>query len=188
MADIVVETERLVLRRLGEGDALVQYRLLNSPTVMEHLGGPAELHEIEAKHARSMAQFAREGLGWMMMVEKASGECVGHCGLKTVDHALAKNPGDFETGWVVREDRWRRGYAFEAVNGILDWAFTRHRAPRVVAMTGERNVPSWRLMERLGMTRRADLDFDDPAYPPADRRTILYAIERAEWAELRARD
>ena len=130
MGDIVLETERLVLRKIDEGDAALQYRLLNTPAVMEHLGGVKELHEIEAKHARTMASFARDGFGFMLMVEKASGELVGHAGLKRVDHPKAPNLGDFEIGWLVREDRWRRGYAGEAMRAVIDWAFTRHRAPR----------------------------------------------------------
>lgn len=181
VAEIVLETARLVLRTMDEGDARLQYDLLNSPEVTDHLGGPRELHTIEASHERSRAAFARDGHGFMMMVEKASGEVVGYAGLKRVDTPLAKNPGDFETGWLVREDRWRRGYAFEAMQAILYWAFTRHQAPLVVAMTAERNEPSWRLMEKLGMERRKDLDFDDPDYPPQDNPTILYAITREQW-------
>ena len=39
MADIVIETDRLLLRRIEEGDAALQDRFLNTPAVMEHLGG-----------------------------------------------------------------------------------------------------------------------------------------------------
>lgn len=181
MGDIVLETPRLVLRRIDEGDAELQFRLLNSPEVMDHLGGPKELHEIEAKHAKTMACFAREGFGFMMMIEKASGELVGHCGMKRVDNPLASNCGDLEIGWLVRPDRWRRGYAAEAMHAVIDWAFTTHQAMQIVALTCQRNQPSWRLMEKLDMQRRKDLDFDDPAYAPQDNPTIQYMLMRAEW-------
>lgn len=181
MADIVAETERLILRTIEEGDAEVQYRLLNSPTLMARLGGPRELHEIEAKHAQTMQMQAQCGFGFLFLVEKASGEIVGHAGLKKVDNPLAANQGDHEIGWLIREDRWRRGYAEEAVRAIFDWAFTRVGAPLVVALTSELNEPSWRLMEKLGMERRPELDFDDPEYPPEDRRTIHYRMTRTQW-------
>ncbi len=189
MADIVAETERLVLRTIEEGDAAEQHRVLNTPAVMERLGGVKELHEIEAKHARSMALHASEGFSFLFMIEKAhngfsGGEMVGHCGLKRVDNPLAKNVGDHEIGWLVREDRWRMGYAEEAVRAVLDWAFERVGAPHVVALTSEANVASWKLMEKLGMERRRDLDFDDPAYPPEDRTTILYSLSAERWREL----
>ena len=121
MPDIVAETDRLVLRTIEPGDAARQFELLNTPAVMERLGGPKELHEIEAKHAKSMALYAREGFSFLFMIEKASGEVVGHCGMKRVDNPLAKNIGDHEVGWLVREDRWRRGYAEEAMRAVLDW-------------------------------------------------------------------
>lgn len=181
MADIIAETERLILRTIDDGDAAEQDRLLNTPTVMARLGGVKELHEIEAKHAKSRALYAQEGFSFLFMVEKATGEMVGHCGIKRVDNALARNIGDHEVGWLVREDRWRRGYAEEAMRAVLDWAFGRVNAPHVVALTSEINVASWKLMEKLGMVRRKDLDFDDPAYPPEDRTTILYSITKEQW-------
>ncbi len=189
MADIVAETDRLILRTIEDGDAALQHRLLNTPAVMARLGGVKELHEIETKHAKSRALYAQEGISFLMMIEKAhdgfpGGELVGHCGIKRVDNPLAHNPGDHEIGWLVREDRWRRGYAEEAMRAVLDWAFGRVGAPQVVALTSELNAPSWRLMEKLGMRRRPDLDFDDPAFPPEDRTTILYSLDAADWKAL----
>ncbi|MGI8943145.1 MAG: GNAT family N-acetyltransferase [Qipengyuania sp.] len=181
MADIIAETDRLVLRTIEDGDAELQFRLLNTPAVMDQLGGPKELHEIEAKHAKAMALYAREGFSFLMMIEKASRELVGHCGLKRVDHPAASNPGDFEIGWLVREDRWRRGYAFEAICAVIDWAFTRHQAPHLVALTGRRNEASWRMMEKLGMRRTPEFDFEDCDYPPEDRLTIVYRLDLADW-------
>ena len=181
MADIIAETDRLILRTIEEGDAARQDRLLNTPAVMARLGGVKELHEIEAKHAKAMAMYAREGFSFLFMVEKASGEMVGHCGIKRVDNPLAPNVGDHEIGWLVREDRWRRGYAEEAMRAILDWAFTRIQAPHVVALTSEANAGSWKLMQKLGMVRREDLDFADPAYPAEDNPTIQYSLTQEQW-------
>ena len=185
MADIVAETERLILRTIEEGDAAEQDRVLNTPAVMARLGGVKELHEIEAKHAKSMQLYAQEGFSFLFMIEKSTGEMVGHCGIKRVDNPLAKNPGEHEIGWLVREDRWRRGYAEEAVRAVIDWAFGRVGAPHVVALTSRVNTASWKLMEKLGMVRREDLDFDDPDYPPEDRTTILYSLDREEWEKSR---
>ncbi|MEM1132345.1 MAG: GNAT family N-acetyltransferase [Pseudomonadota bacterium] len=181
MAEIVLDTERLLLRRIEEGDAELQYRYLNSPAIMEHLGGVQELANIQAKHDKTMEYFSRHGFGFMFLIEKGSNELVGHAGLKRVDNTHARNQGDFEIGWLVREDRWRRGYAFEAVTAVIDWAFATHNAPHVVALTSERNTPSWRLMDKLGMERRRDLDFDDPAFPAADNPTIIYSLSRDHW-------
>lgn len=182
MPDIIAETDRLILRTMEDGDAHLQHRLLNTPAVMARLGGVKELHEIEAKHAKARATYAQERFSFLMMIEKETGELVGHCGIKRVDNPLAHNQGDHEIGWLVREDRWRRGYAEEAMRAVLVWAFIRIGAPHVVALTSQLNEPSWKLMEKLGMQRRPDLDFDDPAYSPEDRTTILYSLDAADWS------
>lgn len=183
MAEAVLETPRLLLRRIRPDDAAVQFQHLNSPELMRFLGGPKSLEEIAARHARTIALFDEQGFGFLMMIEKASGEAVGHCGIKRVDNALAHNLGDHEIGWIVREDRWRRGYASEAMRAVLGWAFDTHEAPHVVALTSMANAPSWKLMQKLGMTRAPELDFADPAYPPEENPTILHRLTRAKWRE-----
>ncbi|BDI59780.1 GNAT family N-acetyltransferase [Qipengyuania nanhaisediminis] len=185
MPEIIAETERLVLRTIDEKDAEEQYRLLNTEAVMAHLGGVKELHEIEAKHAKAMQSYAREGFSFLFMIEKASGEMVGHCGIKRVDNPLAPNVGTHEIGWLVREDRWRQGLAEEAMRAVLDWAFGRVGAPHVVALTSAANAASWKLMQKLGMERREDLDFDDPAFPSEDNPTIQYSLTAKQWKEHR---
>ncbi|MEM1195029.1 MAG: GNAT family N-acetyltransferase [Pseudomonadota bacterium] len=179
--EIVLETERLALRAIADGDAVVQDRVLNTPAVMAHLGGVKELHEIEAKHTKSMALFKLRGFSFLMVIERTSGELVGHAGLKLVDHPCAPNVGDHEIGWLLREDRWRRGYAYEAMVAVIDWAFGRVGAPYVVALTSARNVGSWKLMQKLAMERRQDLDFTDPAFPDSDNPVIQYALRREAW-------
>lgn len=174
----VLTTERLVLRQIGEDDLEEHMMLLNTPAVMEYLGGVQPREVIAAKHAASRASFAAHGFGFMLMVERATGEIVGHCGLRHVAHPLAPNPQDHEVGWLMREDRWRRGYAFEAMRAVIEWAFATHGTPRLVALTAAANVGSWRLMEKLGMERRPDLDFTDPAEPEP---IIQYALTRAAW-------
>lgn len=185
MTATVLTTDRLVLRQIGEDDLDPHMALLNTPAVMRHLGGVQPRAVISAKHAASRAGFAAEGFGFMIMEERATGEVVGHCGLRRVAHPLAPNPEDHEIGWLVREDRWRLGYAHEAMRAVVDWGFAAIGAEQIVALTCEANVGSWRLMEKLGMARRRDLDFIDPAMPPAQNPTIQYALTRAQWEALR---
>jgi len=185
MTAVVLTTERLLLRQIDKDDLDPHMALLNTPAVMRHLGGVQPRGVIAAKHAAARAGFAAEGFGFMMIEERATGELVGHCGLRRVAHPLAPNPHDHEIGWLVREDRWRMGYAHEAMRAVVDWAFDAIGAARIVALTVPANVGSWRLMEKLGMARRPDLDFTDPAMPPQQNPTIQYALTRAQWEATR---
>jgi len=181
MTSVVLETPRLLLRKVGEDDVDLHDRVLNTPTVMRHLGGVMTRENIVERHAKVRRMYEEEGFGFLFMIEKATGDLVGYAGLKRVDAAPARNRGDHEIGWVVREDRWRMGYAREAVEALIDWAFGPVGAPHIVALTSAVNEPSWRLMDKLGMERRPDLDFADPKYPPPNSPTIQYSLTRAQW-------
>lgn len=181
MDEAVLATPRLILRQIGAEDLDAHMELLNTPAVMRWLGGVQPRAVIAAKHRAAREGFAAEGFGFMMMEERATGEIVGHCGLRRIAHPLAPNQRDHEIGWLVREDRWRLGYAHEAMRAVLQWGFDVIGAPHIVALTCQPNMGSWRLMEKLGMRRREDLDFRDPADPET---IIQYAITREQWEAL----
>jgi RimJ/RimL family protein N-acetyltransferase len=51
----------------------------------------------------------------------------------------------------------------------------------VIALTVQNNTASWGLMLRLGMERRAELDFDNADFDPENPRIIAHAIARENW-------
>lgn len=88
--------------------------------------------------------------------------------------------GEIEIGWRLKRDAWGAGYAREAARASLDWGFGTLGAARVIALVATGNARSWGLMERLGMRRRADLDFDWDVVPEghALRPTLVYEALR----------
>ena len=113
---------------------------------------------------------------------------MGFCGLKRANAPGGESiAGEFEIGWRLREDAWGHGIAKEAATASLDLAFKRFGAARVVAITSLNNLRSQGLMIRLGMTRRADLDFVDERFP-ADSEVnpqIVFTIDAADWQAAR---
>jgi RimJ/RimL family protein N-acetyltransferase len=178
MAEIILETQRLILRTQAPGDQEQFLLHLNTPQVREHLCGPQEPHEIEAGFAKVAATRAQHGFGFMVVQHKESGDVIGNCGLKVIDDRIPSFEGSPEIGWSIRADYWRQGYAMEAASACIDWAFNRLDLPHILSLTSSRNIASWKMMEKLGMTRRADLDFHDPNWPACDNPTILYWIEK----------
>lgn len=183
MPDIIIETERLILRTLAAGDFDVWMKHMNTPAVREYLGGLEEAHDVEAAFARGEASQAKEGFSFWFVAKKECGKLIGICGLKRVDAQTAPEQmiGDMEIGWIIREDEWGKGYASEAASASLDYAFETLDAPHVVALTSESNLASWRMMEKLGMDRRTELEFEDPDFPPRDNPTIVYSVTKGQW-------
>ena len=187
----VAATDRLILREWGPGDEAAFYQLMNTPTVMSWLGGMQTREQWHAAFQRIIG-FQRDFGHSFWIVERKddrghlAGEMLGFCGLKRVNAQGTPLTGQFEIGWRLREDAWGKGYAREAAGASLDLAFARFEAPHVLAFTVENNRASRSLMERLGMTRRPDLDFEDPRFGPELNPTIVYRIEPDRWTSARS--
>jgi RimJ/RimL family protein N-acetyltransferase len=176
----MIETERLILREWRDADRAPFAAMCASPAVMEHLGGPVPADDAEQAIAKYSACQAELGHCFWAVERKADGAFLGFCGLRGARHAGIPTAGDVEIGWRLAEHAWGQGYAREAASASLDWAWARLTAPRVVATTVTANHRSWGLMERLGMTRRPDMDFGHPHFAPDHPLYphIVYAADR----------
>lgn len=188
MAEPLAETARLRLREWEEADEGRFYAIMNTPAVMQHLGG-VQTPEGWRKAFERLCLYQREfGHTFWIVEDNASGEILGFCGLKLVNSPGAGDElaGTPEIGWRLRESAWGKGIAKEAAVAALDLAFGRFGYERVIAMTIPANVESEGLMKRLGMTRAQDLDFTDTRFGPETNPQIVYAIDAADWPAAKA--
>jgi RimJ/RimL family protein N-acetyltransferase len=188
VAEIVAETARLILRDWEDADEARFYAVMNTPAVLRRLGG-TQTREGWHEAFERIRGFTRDfGHTFWIVEEKATGELLGFCGLKRVNApgagALTGTP---EIGWRLRESAWGKGIAKEAAIASLDLGFARFGYDRIIAMTIAANVDSAGLMLRLGMKRRADLDFVDQRFGPDVNPQILFEIEAADWPAARAK-
>lgn len=181
MAEFRHETGRLILRDWREEDWPRFFAATNTPAVMRWLGGLLDAEGMAAQRARVEACGERNGFCFWAVERKSDGELLGFCGLKRADAPGSTVAGEVEVGWRLREDAWGQGYAKEAARAALGLAFGRFGADEVVALTITENEGSWGLMKRLGMRRRAELDYADPRFEPPFRDTIVYSISKDAW-------
>lgn len=185
MAEIVAETDRLILRTEADGDLDRWMEVMNTPAVMQHLGGVCERHEVEARFAKKAAGIAKFGYGFWHLQTKIDGQLIGQCGFGPID-VEAAGPvlnGGTQIGWSIADSHWRQGYASEAACAAIDLAFNRFGIDQLYAQTSNANRASWAMMEKLGMHRAAELDYIDPNYPPEENPTIIYQLSRAQWVQ-----
>jgi RimJ/RimL family protein N-acetyltransferase len=180
MAELVAETERLRLRTWDFADRAEFVRHCNTPEVTRFVGGVQSEEEYTAAFERIERSQREFGHCFWLVERKADGALLGFCGLKRAALEGTLLDGAVEIGWRLREDVWRQGFALEAAKAALEWAWANLDADRVVAITIPANEPSWRLMERLGMARRRDLDFAHPMFAPDHplSRHIAYVMDR----------
>jgi RimJ/RimL family protein N-acetyltransferase len=181
--EIVLETDRLILRRftLDDEDAIVA--LDADPDVMRYLTGglatPRE--EIRDDILPHWLQYHDDpsGYGFWAAIEKASGEFLGWFHLRPHAGAPRDEP---ELGYRLRKAAWGRGFASEGSRALVRRAFTELGARRVYAETMAVNTASRRVMEKAGL--RFVRAFHQPwPYPiPGDEHgDVEYALTREEW-------
>ena len=172
---IELDTPRLRLRRWRPGDRAPFVAMNKEPAMLRYLA-PLTREGLDAMLDRIEAHFARHGWGSWAVEERKSGALIGLCGLSYVEAELFFAPA-VEIGWRL-STRWQgQGFAREAAETCLDFAFTALNLDRVVSFTVPANRPSWGLMERLGMTRIGE--FDNPGLPREHPlcRQVLYEIK-----------
>src|SRR5262249_16415930 len=85
-----------------------------------------------------------------------------------------------EVGWRLAREHWGQGYATEAGRASLAFGFDELDLAEIVSFPSVLTEPSWRVMERLGMTHDERDDFDPPLVAPGHRlrRHVLYRLDR----------
>ena len=130
MAEIVAETERLIIRPWRQGDRGDYLASCNNDVVTAHLGGPASVEDVDASLARIAKSQDENGFCFWAVERKQDGAFLGYCGLKPTNLADSPVEGEIEIGWRLRADAWGQGYASEAATAVLDWAWANLGAGR----------------------------------------------------------
>lgn len=179
MAEIYIETPRTLLRGWREADAEPFHAMFVDPRVMEFLGPPQTLDEVRTTIARLQVSLAEQGYWFWAMENRVDGAFMGFCGVKPgpADTPIADKP---EIGWRMAHRYWGQGFARETAQATIDWCWHNLDDPAIYAITVLGNTRSWGLMERLGMVRQPDMDFDHPNLPAGDPLLphITYKIDR----------
>lgn len=180
-AELLLETERLLLRPLTDDDvdAMTVYR--GDVEVCRFLPfAPQTADDIRARVGRVFSSTSLEGENGgvpVAIVRRDDGELIGDLVLFHLD---AVN-GTVEIGWVIRPDVAGRGYATEACRALIDAAFRTYGVRRIVARIDAENTASARLAERLGMRLEAHL-VENEWYKGRWGDELDYAILAREWA------
>ncbi len=182
MAEFHLATERLVLRSWRRADRDPFAALNADPVVMEFFESPLTRSGSDAVVDRFEVELADRGFCPWAVEEQASGAFIGFVGLHEVPATLAFSPA-VEVGWRLDRPFWGRGYATEAAAASLRFGFETLGLDEIVSMTSVLNVRSSRVMERVGMARDRDGDFEHPSVTAghALRPHVLYRLGAEEW-------
>jgi len=169
---VELTTARLWLRPFEPADFDTVHAIYADPDVMRWVGHGAHRAPSETRSAlRGYADaIAIRGYGFVAVVERATGDLIGDAGL----HPLGGRGPDIEVGYTLARRAWGRGYGTEAARALVEHAFARLAATRVVAQVEPDNRASRHVLEKLGMTERA-------TRIAHGRPHLLYGVERQDY-------
>lgn len=167
---IVLETARLILRRLTPADAPFILELLNDPDWLRYIGDRGvrtAAQAVDYIESGPGQMYARHGFGLYLTALKEGGTPIGLCGLIRRDFLE-----DVDIGFAFLPGYRGAGYAREAAEAVLDYAASALGLRRVVAIVDPANDRSTRLLEQLGLRFERMV-----SYPGEEVALRLFAAE-----------
>jgi 3-dehydroquinate dehydratase/shikimate dehydrogenase len=177
-----IKTERLILRPWLKEDWEAFAALNADPRVMEWFLKLLSREESDQLANRISTDIEQRGWGLWAVSLIETDAFIGYIGLDPV-HIQASFTPAVEIGWRLKLDHWGKGYATEGALASLDFGFNQLGLQEIVAYTTRQNMRSKAVMERIGMQRDPQGDFEHPKVPEGHplRRHVLYRIKKEEF-------
>jgi RimJ/RimL family protein N-acetyltransferase len=144
----VLETDRLILRRLSTNDAEFILELLNEPSFLRFIGdkGVRTLEDARDYVLNGpVDMYNRLGFGLYLTELKDGGVPIGICGLIRRDTLE-----DVDIGFAFLPRFWAKGYAYESASAVMAYGKSAFGLKRILAITTPDNHSSIKVLEKLG--------------------------------------
>ena len=179
---VEIKTKRLLLRQWNKAD-LADFALLNSdPEVMEYLPKILNREESDNLADRIISLLSDNGWGFWAVETISNNSFIGFVGLHEPKYELPVKPC-VEIGWRLSRKYWGNGYATEAGNAALEFAFKTLNLNNVYSFTSVANLKSESVMKRLKLENQ-NKNFNHPSIPDdcQYREHVLYKIKKETWS------
>ncbi len=154
----ILETERLVLRKLTLDDAQFIFELVNEVAFIQNIGDK-NVHDLD--DAREyltkgpLASYDQHGFGLFLVIRKEDLAPIGMCGI------IQREEFDFpDVGFAFKSIYWRRGYASEAAAATLAWGYEEAGLAKIIAITSATNDASAAVLEKIGLRFEGMVEFN----------------------------
>lgn len=175
----MIETQRLTVRRFTPDDWKDLHEYLSDPMVVFY--EPYDVLTREECESEAMRRSSDRAF-WAVCL-KENNKLIGNIYLSMREF------NTWELGYVFNRSYQGKGYAFESVSAVVNYAILHCAAHRITAMCNPDNKKSWKLLERLKMRREGHLVQNvyfkrDGNNHPIWQDTYEYALSSSEWEPL----
>jgi [ribosomal protein S5]-alanine N-acetyltransferase len=145
------QTPRLLFREISLSDFGTWLKFFENPETSKHWAEEKETPNAACKkwYARQQERYENNLGGMNALIEKSSGQLVGHCGLsvQTVDEVT-----ELEIGYSLLPEFWGKGFAIEAVQKCKEYAFENNLTTSLISIISLSNLPSQKVATKNRMS------------------------------------
>lgn len=155
--EIILETDRLLLRKYVEEDAEAFLELNSDPRVLRFVPDTALLDLEQARQIlvdHPMADYRKHGFGRGACILKNNGQQIGFAGLKYLEEL-----GEVDVAYRLLPDYWGQGLATEAALASVRYGFDQLGLKRIIGLAMPENLASIRVLEKAGLRYAEEVSF-----------------------------
>jgi [ribosomal protein S5]-alanine N-acetyltransferase len=154
--NIIIETERLLLREILPSDDKGMFRLDSNPNVHKFLGNnPVKSIEESRKLITNIRnQYLENGIGRYAVILKETNDFIGWCGIKYITEPENGYINFYELGYRFIEEYWGKGYGYESAKAWLEYGFKTMKIQTMYASANTKNSGSRKILEKIGMLQK----------------------------------
>jgi len=151
--NLILETNRLLLRELQLSDAEAFFAMDSNPKVHQYLWNkPVQKIEETIEIIEFVRkQYVDNGIGRFVMISKETNEFIGWAGLKFNTEVVNNKSNFYDIGYRLDEKFWGKGFASEATLAWLQYAFETMNIKTLEAAAHTKNSASNRILQKIGM-------------------------------------
>ena len=152
----ILETERLILRRLLPGDLDRLFALYSDQEIRRYFPEGTLTYE----ETREELEWFLNGhpdhpeLGLWATIHKATDQFIGRCGL--LPWTIEGRP-EVEVAYLLAKEYWGQGLGTEAARAILHYGFEQLRLSRLICLIDPENQASRKVATKIGMTLEKEM-------------------------------
>ena len=151
--NLVLETDRLLLREMKMSDAEKLYEMDCNPNIHKYLWNKpiTSIEEVYKYIEMVRDQYVKNEIGRFVVIEKESNELMGWAGLKYNTEMVNNKVNFYDIGYRLNEKFWGKGYASEASFAWLDYGFNVLKINVMQAAAHADNIGSNKILEKIGL-------------------------------------
>jgi RimJ/RimL family protein N-acetyltransferase len=154
--EIIVETNRLLLRELNVDDSKNFYELNLNPNVIKFTGDKSFENIEEAEDfLKQYKDYEINGFGRWAVLDKLNNEFLGWCGLRYVEEIK-----ETDIGFRFFEKHWNKGFATESASACLKYGFEKLNLKTIIGRAMAENIASIKVLEKIGLKYEKEFDFE----------------------------